>query len=658
MSSGTGENWYRFWTSSDIWNHLFKVFTGQLTGHEAGYGAATGEEAQPKGEYWGQCFECFGEMYEPGGYIECTDCAKMVAITGDIFNCSDCGKTYLENDVDENDLWIYHNSCGYLLNYPKFVEHNLSDSKRTAEDEITVLEIRGSFDKADAFHPEPWYSYEANIAAITPNRDGEYSASVFNGSGTRLSIAYFNVKDEYQINTREGYKRGDGDDDIDIPIRVVVKFPESAVKVVIHKGDQEIYTKTLSVNAPTVAFTNMIEGQILTNDTTFTWEANDADGDDLTFQIWYYRNEEEMYLVATDLTGTSYDVNLTDYPGGDHGWFIILATDGGRTGTGKSPKVSVPYKAPDILNVIPEGKQFKVTDPVEIQGKVYDAQDGWIWMGGFEWYVNGRQYQSNYTDFYFYHTPYMLPPGTHTITMKVTNSAGVSSSKDFNIEIIEDESDIPDDWPRNEITLALRMGYYQPLHRLDSPITRIEFARLISGIHPLPDDLPDDWIIPNPDNVLFIITDMGVNIFDMADDVIDMDFMRASVTVSIGLMDLKNATYEYIEEMDLTVITGEFDPHGTLTEREAMQIMYMNIELTKTQTYTTFEVLDESEFIPHLEEWGVLDESGSFNSYNADERMSKGMSMVRIARYLRYIHELDDKDYGSDTGYFDNFYDD
>jgi len=651
MSSGTGEHWQMFWTSSDIWNHLFKVFTGQLTGTDTDYGATPGDDAQLKGEYWGQCFECFGETYDPGGYIECIGCAKMVAITGDSFNCSDCGAAYFENDVDENDLWIYHDQCKYLLNYPKFVEHNLSDSNRTSEDELTVLEIRGSFDKTGVFIPEPWYSYKASITTLTRNRDGEYSASVFDGSGARLSIAYFDVKDNYQINTREGYKWGEGDEEIDIPIRVVVKFPENASKVVIHKGNQEIYTENLSANTPTVTFTNLSEGQILTNDTTFTWEANDADGDDLTFQIWYYRSIEEMYMVATDLTGTSYAANLTDYPGGDQGWFVILATDGGLTGTGESPKVSVPFKAPDILNVIPEGKQFKVTDPVEIIGKVYDAQDGWIWMHGYEWYVDGRRYQPDYKDLYFYHTPYMLIPGTHTITMKVTNSAGISSSKDFTIEIIEDESDIPDNWPRNDITLALRLGYYQPLHRLDSPITRLEFAKLVSGIHPLPEDLPDDWVIPHPDDVLYIITDMN-------GDPYDIEFMRLYVTVSIGLMGLKNATYEYIEELDLTVVTGEFDPYGTLTEREAMQIMFMTIELTRTQTYTTFEVLDESVFIPHMEEWGVLDEAGSFNSYNADERMSKGMSMVRIARYLRYVHELGDKDYGIDAGYFDNFYDD
>jgi len=64
----------------------------------------------------------------------------------------------------------------------------------------------------------------------------------------------------------------------------------------------------------------------------------------------------------------------------------------------------------------------------------------------------------------------------------------------------------------------------------------------------------------------------------------------------------------------------------------------MAIELGRTQTYTTFEVLDESEFLPQIKEWGMLDESG-FNSYNESERMSKGLTMVRIGRFIIYLYE-------------------
>jgi len=648
MGGGTGEDSFMFWTSSDIYNHIFKVFTGQMLEDPVDDDTTGSGGSDSQGEFWGQCFQCYGDVYDPPLFIECSTCGEDIHITGDEFSCGECGTVYSIDTLTVEDLWLFHEACGYLLYLPAFQEYNSSGSNKTSGDEIVVLEIVGDIDPNGAFYPEPWFSYEATPAALTANREGEYSAAVYDAAGKRLSVAYFNAVDNAQITTREGIEETEG---TEIPIRVTVKFPESAARVVILKGDKEIYSRDLSANAPVVAFTGLSEGQSISNNITLTWEGSDADGDELTYQVWYYRNDEEQFLVAGGLTGTSYKADLTDYPGTDQGWFKILATDGLRTGTAESPKVSVPYKAPDILNYIPDGTEFKVTDLIEIQGKVYDAQDGWLWNEGYEWYVDGRLYE-NYGNFYFWHAPYMLAPGPHTITMKATNSAGITSSMDFNIEILADESDLPDDWPRSDITLALRLGFYQPLDRLESPITRIEYAKMMFSLYSLalPDDLPDDWIMP------------GANIMcefsDMSNDMNDMDYVYATMVVALGIMEPKNATYDVYEELDFTMAYGEFDPHGALTQREAMQIMYNTIELSRTQTYTEYTTMDESEFIPQLKEFGMIDDAGSFNAYAADEKFSKGLTMVRLARFVKYEFEMEDKDYGLDAGFFDNFYKD
>jgi len=128
-----------------------------------------------------------------------------------------------------------------------------------------------------------------------------------------------------------------------------------------------------------------------------------------------------------------------------------------------------------------------------------------------------------------------------------------------------------------------------------------------------------------------------------------MDYLYAYMMVAMGLMEPKNV--QYGDDSGITVVYGDFDPHRSLTEREAMQIMYMVIELAKSQTYTTYRVMDESEFIPQLTEWGVFDGT-SLNAYNKGEKMSKGLTMVRIARFLMYEFDLEDKDYGVASGYF------
>jgi hypothetical protein len=288
-----------------------------------------------------------------------------------------------------------------------------------------------------------------------------------------------------------------------------------------------------------------------------------------------------------------------------------------------------------------------VTDLIEIQGDVWDAQDGWLWDTGYEWYVDGK-FWDNYGSFYFFHYPYMLKPGEHTITLKATNSAGLSSSKDFRIEIIEDESALPDDWSRNDITLALRLGFYEPLDFLDAPITRLQLAKLLFNVYSLvlPEDfelIPDSPIVPD--------------LTDMSGDQNDMDYLMAYLIVSMGLMEIKNASAEVYEEFpDYIFVTGEFDPYGSVTEREAMQAIYKTIEISRNQTITVPEPMDESEFIPTLTEWGLFDEAE--NAYQADKKMTNRLTMVRVAKFIKYEFELGDKDYGIDAGFFDNYYKD
>jgi hypothetical protein len=213
--------------------------------------------------------------------------------------------------------------------------------------------------------------------------------------------------------------------------------------------------------------------------------------------------------------------------------------------------------------------------------------------------------------------------------MTVTNSAGISASKDFNIEIVEDESYLPNDWSRNDITLALRFGYYLPLNMLESPITRVEYAKMMFYVYSMvyPED---DFVIPGLDE--------EIEFSDMSNDDKDIDYLFAFCMVALGIMDAPN---------------GEFDPYGTLTEREAMQILYRTVELSKSIEVGTYEVLDESVFIPALTDMGLFDEPGSENGYTADMKFTRKLAMVRIARLLQVEMDLESGDYGSDRGYFD-----
>jgi hypothetical protein len=399
-----------------------------------------------------------------------------------------------------------------------------------------------------------------------------------------------------------------------IPIEAIVRYPDSASKIVIKKGSREIFTRNLSKSVPEVAFTGLSEGQKLSNSVTLTWEIKDTDADtdtgELFSEIWYYRNAGEMYLLATDIRGASYEADLTDYPGTDEGYFLIRTTDGANTGTSESPKVSVPYKAPVILNNMPDVTQVKVTDLIELEANVWDAQDGWLWYKGLEWYVDGEFWIES---FYVWQNPYRLSPGKHTIKLVATNSAGLSVTKDFVFEVIDDESDLPDDWSRDDIVTALWLGFSSPLNRLEAPITRAEFAGLMFSLHGtmLPEDfeqLPDPIVIPE-------ITDVSSN----------KDFMAAYFMVAMGIMEAPG---------------GKFEPGKSMTERESMQIIYKTIEAARNKSASSPEDIDESVFIPGFTERGMFDEAGGPNVYQANEKLSRKLALVRIGRLLNDEFDL------------------
>ena len=87
-----------------------------------------------------------------------------------------------------------------------------------------------------------------------------------------------------------------------------------------------------------------------------------------------------------------------------------------------------------------------------------------------------------------------------------------------------------------------------------------------------------------------------------------------------------------------------------------MQILHKAVELGKSLSVTTYSVLDESLFIPDLTAWGVLGGQGDPNAYQADRRLTNRLTMVRIGRFLKYELNIEDKDYGTGAGYFDDLW--
>ena len=559
-----------------------------------------GRNGEPQGKYTGLCPKCYEAVYGHEIYVECTSCFEFVAVKGDDLVCESCGTELSALDSTERIMWIYHNDCDSLIWYPWFLSYNGGDDQDGGSDTdmTTVISVKGEFDKSGSFHASPWYIYNALPSLLTGKRSGEYAVYVYDDKGERLAVSYFDMEDNSRVTTSDGTETKLGEF---IPVELVVRFNDEAARIVIKKGDEEIYSREVSKRAPKVFFKEHTEVEESVNSIIVSWEATDEDGEELYFKLWYTPDGVKTYLLAADIQERSFEVDLTKYPGSENGYFYIYATDGVRTTEAKSASISVRYNAPKFLTEQIEIPKVKVTEEIYYKTKIYDDQDGWLSGSSVSWMLNGEEVSITSV---LQTWPYQLEPGLHTFTCIATNSADLSTQKDFKFEIIDDESDLPDDWSRPEIVYALKKGYIVSISRMEAPITRGQFADLMFMLfyHMNPEGLP----YYDKD----LVTDSGEDNYS--------EFMMAS----LGLMEAPG---------------GIFQPHKSMSQRDAVKILYQTWMLAANPDLEIKDLIyNEDEAVEFLINNEVLNEDGE-NVFQPEEKMSKKLALVWISRIDRWV---------------------
>ena len=595
MGGGTRADSFTMWTSSDIWNHIYKVYVGHTADEFTG-----GFVYEP--EYWGQCPHCFGDVFDPGFYVECWQCYEFTQVTGYEFECAGCSAQWSIDDYYD-DLYMECSACRYFIWYSWFEDFNTGPVlSENVLQQGRFTQITGYVDTTGAFTPSPWYTFETSQNVVTPSEFGEYGVYVYDTAGAFLSVTYFNVNAYAKIVTAEGSSSVPLDRS---PVNVSVRFPANAARIDIQKGDSVIYSRYVSQNEPTVAFTGLSENQQLSDNVTLTWDASDADGDELFFDVWYYPSEGECYNIAANITGRSFAADLSEFPGSGSGYFHIYATDGVWTSEDSSPRVRVPYKAPTILTEIKGIPEYKLTEEIDLDVDVYDAQDGWLWAdGSVIWMYEGDVYLSSSGLWVW---PFELQPGLHTFTCVATNSMGLTAEKSYTFRILDDDSDLPDDWSRDDIVSALSGGFVLPLDRLDAPVTRGQFAEIMTVmyIYMLEEDFDTG------DFEAFL---EGIDISDCGDDA-GPYFM-----LYLGVMEALN---------------GRFEPARSLTELEAALIMY-RVSALADPVYFDLSYTDEN-IVQAFYNLEVFDRSGP-NVLNEAERLTVRLALVRCSRFFEAVY--------------------
>ncbi|MCB9121932.1 MAG: hypothetical protein H6640_19585 [Caldilineaceae bacterium] len=220
-------------------------------------------------------------------------------------------------------------------------------------------------------------------------------------------------------------------------LSLIIPWVDGATSIALVQGSTVLDSRAVSAHAPVVTITNPASPATWPAGTqqTLTWTGSDADGGTLSYSVLYSYNDGATWdLVASDLTTTSYVVDVNAFAGGPTARFRVVATDGVNIGIGESAPVSIPNQAPYAVIVNPEnGGAYSPGNLVIFSGSGVDMEDGRIPDGQLAWSSN-RQGALGVGPSLPVNT---LQPGQHTITLTATDANGQSGTATINVFIGE-----------------------------------------------------------------------------------------------------------------------------------------------------------------------------------------------------------------------------
>jgi len=466
---------------------------------------------------------------------------------------------------------------------------------RVAAQDIEALEIRGNVTAGGVFTALPWYHFETCSTELDTFGRGDFAVVMLDASENVISETIFDVDFYAEVFSAGGEREFISFDSA--PIDILVEFPDNTAAIAITYQGDEIYFALLSSVAPEVAFTGMYDYMALDDIVTLTWEAS-GEGQ-LFFDLWYSPVEDAYFNLATDITGNSITVDLSEFPGTNDGFFYIYVTDGVRTSSAYSPWVTVEFAAPLIITVQEYIPEFAITDEIMLEVEVFDRQDGFMWdMDQLFWMLGDEEFFAGDTLWVW---PYELGPGQHDFVLEAENSAGLVSYAYFSIYIHDDESALPSDWSQEYIVTALRNGFVADLSRIDAPINRGRFAHFMFLQFLMAQGAEHEDDMWAPEFVEDVVIDVG-----------EAETFAAFLMVYLGLMDAPD---------------GRFNPSGTVTELEAALIMGRISSYANPDYFG--ENLTDDEILDFLFSYGILDNDGP-NALNDQTPLTNGLAMARL----------------------------
>jgi hypothetical protein len=254
----------------------------------------------------------------------------------------------------------------------------------------------------------------------SPGNSGAYSLELLDAHGAVLYTHRFDPL------------AGTHDEAENLAFAEFVPWQGGTAKIVLKHGEQPLAERAVSAHTPTVTLLSPNGGETLEDQVTVHWLAADPDGGSLHFTIFYNSGTDTVWWpVVSDITGSYYTLDTTLLPGSSQGRFKIRVTDGVNSAEDESDGTFiVPQKSPlvGITHPLP-GEHLHAGTDANLVAAVYDVEDGYLPDDNLVWSsdVDGELGHGHHV----HHAE--LTPGTHTLTLTVTDSQGQTA--DFQVTV-------------------------------------------------------------------------------------------------------------------------------------------------------------------------------------------------------------------------------
>jgi len=220
-----------------------------------------------------------------------------------------------------------------------------------------------------------------------------------------------------------------------MPFGMVITYPVGLNRVELTRGTTTLLSsRVASANAPTVTVTfPNAAGLTLSGNQNIQWTGGDADGDPLTYNILYSRDNGATWIgVASGITTTSSVLDFAGVPGSSSGRIKVQVSDGFNSAEDVSDNPFNVANKPPTAAIIspPANSNFNAGETVVLQGSGLDLEDGSLGDSALSWRSTkdgtlgtGRLLEKT------------LSAGRHTITVTVTDSGGLSHSTSVQVSV-------------------------------------------------------------------------------------------------------------------------------------------------------------------------------------------------------------------------------